>query len=325
MHGNSRSNDNGRAFEHACLYALQKALNAKTFHTPEIDENYSPHIAAHNAWNRIDGSLRKKLNRAAKTAAEYLFNLEPMLDESGTDPIRLIIQPDDMGELGDVRDILIIRTQREWSVGLSVKHNSLAVKHSRIASGLDFGEKWYRHPCSQKYWADVKPIFDRLDKLHRRGVDWSELTQDDKWNNVYVPLLTAFRNEILQQKENHRDMPRRMVEYLLGQFDFYKVISLDSREITQFQTFNLRGTLNLRSLEREPDIKIQLASLPKHILHFDFKEGSKTTLEMSLDEGWYFTFRIHNGDGRVIPSLKFDVQIRGMPSEIRVIDVAWIR
>ena len=28
MHANSRSNDNGRAFEHACLYALKNALQA---------------------------------------------------------------------------------------------------------------------------------------------------------------------------------------------------------------------------------------------------------------------------------------------------------
>ena len=324
MHANSRSNDNGRAFEHACLYALKNALQAKTTRTLEVDECYSPHIAARNAWERTDESLRKKLDRAARTAAEYLFKMEPMLDEHGDDPIRLIIQSDEMGELGDVRDIVIMRSQKEWSIGLSVKHNHFAVKHSRIASDLDFGERWYGHPCSDEYWESVKPVFDRLKVLRGKGYDWSDLTKDDKWNAVYVPLLTSFKDEIIRQADKYYDLPRRMVEYLLGQHDFYKVIGQDAKESTRFQTFNIRGSLNKRSSDREPEIKIPKACLPRKILHLDFKAGSKTTLIMCLDGGWQFSFRIHNGDGNVIPSLKFDVQIKGVPLEIKIIDVDWI-
>ncbi len=325
MRGNSASNDNGRAFEHACMYALKSALNAKTSHPTEIDSNYSPHIAAQNAWNNISVSLRLNLSRAAKTAAEYLFKLEPMLDEHGDDPVRLIIQPDTMGEYGDVRDIVIMREKREWSIGLSVKHNHFAVKHSRIASDLDFGDRWYKHQCSDEYWKVVEPVFTRLKGLKEKGMQWSDLSQEDKWQSIYVPLLTAFKDEIIRQSKTFYDIPKRMVEYLLGGFDFYKVISIDAQEKTRFQTFNIRGTLNRRSEDREPSEKIAVAHLPSKILHFDFKEGSKTTLVMCLNEGWQFTFRIHNGDGRIIPSLKFDVQIKGMPTEIQVIDVVWLK
>ena len=41
--------------------------------------------------------------------------------------------------------------------------------------------------------------------------------------------------------------------------------------------------------------------------------------------GWQFSFRLHNGDGCIIPSLKFDVQIKGMPTEVKVIDVVWLK
>lgn len=34
---------------------------------------------------------------------------------------------------GDVRDIVIKRKDIEWEVGLSIKHNHDAVKHSRLA------------------------------------------------------------------------------------------------------------------------------------------------------------------------------------------------
>lgn len=325
MHGTSASHDNGHAFEHACVYALSNALNIKTSHRPIVDENCLPHINAKNAWNKISVSLQNNLKRAAETAAEYLFELEPMLDEQGEDPVRLIIQSDEMGEYGDVRDIVIIREKREWSIGLSVKHNNFAVKHSRIGSDLDFGDRWYKHQCSKEYWDAVEPVFTRLKSLQDKGLQWSDLPKDDKWDSIYVPLLTAFRNEILRQAKVFHDTPRRMVEYLLGHFDFYKVVGLDAKEITRFQTFNLRGTLNRRSKDREPTEKIDIAHLPTKMLHFDFKERSKTTLLMCLDEGWQFSFRIHNGDGRIKPSLKFDVQIKGMPTEIKVIDVVWLK
>ena len=73
-------------------------------------------------------------------------------------------QKDESGETGDVRDIVIRRDDIEWEVGLSIKHNHAAVKHSRLSHVLDFGNEWYGIPCSNKYWNDVKPIFDMLER-----------------------------------------------------------------------------------------------------------------------------------------------------------------
>lgn len=53
--------------------------------------------------------------------------------------------------------------------------------------------------------------------------------------------------------------------------------------------------------------------LPTTLLFMDFKPKSKTTVIMSFDNGWQFSFRIHNAKDMVEPSLKFDVQIVGMP------------
>ncbi len=68
------------------------------------------------------------------------------------------IQPDKAGGEGDVRDILIRRKDKSWEVGLSIKHNNFAVKHSRLAKTLDFGDKWFGIRCSDAYWEEVKPI-----------------------------------------------------------------------------------------------------------------------------------------------------------------------
>lgn len=91
-----------------------------------------------------------------------------MILDDGLDELELKIQSDDKGKEGDVRDVLIIRRGIEWEIGLSVKHNHFAVKHSRLSKNLDFGKKWYGIDCSEQYWKDIKPIFEYLDSENKR-------------------------------------------------------------------------------------------------------------------------------------------------------------
>ena len=53
--------------------------------------------------------------------------------------------------------------------------------------------------------------------------------------DVYVPLLKAFLSEVCRSYEKNEELPTKMVEYLLGGYDFYKVISVDSKKITQIK------------------------------------------------------------------------------------------
>ena len=39
---------------------------------------------------------------------------------------------------------------------------------------------------------------------------------------------------------------------------------------------------------------------------------------MGFDNGWQFSFRIHNASTFVEPSLKFDIQLIGIPIEVDV-------
>ena len=66
------------------------------------------------------------------------------------------LQKDSEGEIGDVRDIIIVRRDIKWEIGLSIKHNHFAVKHSRLGKSLDFGERWFGVKCSEQYWEDIK-------------------------------------------------------------------------------------------------------------------------------------------------------------------------
>jgi len=73
------------------------------------------------------------------------------LTDNADDTLQLIIPTDDRGREGDVRDIIIVRSEIGWEIGISVKNNHSAVKHPRLSSVLDFGEKWFGIKCSDDY------------------------------------------------------------------------------------------------------------------------------------------------------------------------------
>ncbi len=314
-----RSNDQGRAFEFITLITLHEEISK--IREVVIIKN-SSYEATKRAWESIDAPLQVDLKKAAMAAVGSIFDLEPMILEDGNDKLELLVQQDSQGEKGDVRDILIVRRNVKWEIGLSLKHNHFAVKHSRLSKTIDFGEKWFNIPCSQQYWDEVNPLFDYLKEEKDKGTKWRDLP--DKENDVYVPLLNAFKEEVERSYGFHSEVPRRMVEYLLGEYDFYKVVSVDAKKITQIFTFNLRGTLNQSTKTTEPTTEIPIAKLPTRIVSIDFKPNKKNTIEMFMDEGWQFSFRIHNASSKVEPSLKFDVQIVGMPTTIISINCMWM-
>lgn len=315
----NRSNDYGRAYEFICLKTLEQEIGK--IRSVSVDKN-SSYIAASHAWQKLPDEYRNNYLISASVAVRRIFDMEPRIIEDCDDELELLIQQDSCGKSGDVRDILIIRRRIAWEIGLSLKHNHFAVKHSRLSAHLDFGKEWYDVPCSQQYWNRVSPIFEYLSVQHNDGLKFSDLP--NKQDDIYVPILKAFMNEIRGQYLEHKDIPSKLVEYLLGRFDFYKVISLDDSRRTLIQGFNLHGTLNKNgTTTSEPSIEIPLVKMPTRIVSLDFVPESKTTVELYLDEGWQFTFRLHNAATKVEPSLKFDVQIKGIPTAIITINCLW--
>ena len=313
-----QSNNQGRAYEYACLMTLTEEISKRR--KAEIEHN-SAFLAAKHAWSLMPDGFKAILASSANAVVSTIFEMEPMIIEKGDDSLTLKIQTDSEGKEGDVRDIVISRKGVQWEIGLSLKHNHFAVKHSRLAKGLDFGEKWFGIPCSDLYWKEIKPLFEYLATQKSAGKNWSELPTKD--TTVYIPLLQAFIDELKRSNAKDASVPRKMVEYLLGEFDFYKVISIDSKRITQIQSYNMHGQLNRASRTIKPQIQIPLASLPTRIVNLDFKPGSTTTVELYMDGGWQFSFRIHNASTKVETSLKFDIQIVGMPTTIITINCNW--
>ena len=314
-----KSNNLGRAFEYACIEVLEKRI--AEHRTVKIDKTSI--MAAYNAWQSIEQEQQDSFITAANAFIDTLFQAEPLILEydSENDIIELSINKDSDAEQGDVRDIVIKRGEIQWEIGLSMKHNHFAAKHSRLSPSIYFGEKWYGTPCDQSYWKNVKPIFDNLKELKKNKVAWHDM--NDKENSVYVPLLTAFKEEMLRAYQQSPEITKKLISYLLGIKDFYKVVSVDRKHLTEFQSFNLRGELNKDGKNHKATIFIPIAQLPDEIISLRFKPKSQTTLELYLNNGWSLSFRIHNASTIIEPSLKFDIQFIGVPKDIITINCTW--
>ena len=315
---NTRSNDQGRAYEYAWIKCLEEYLSK--MRNTKIVENTSL-ITNKKAWSLMDEDIQETYMISANAAIDTVLELEPRMTEIADDELTLEFQKDGQGIKGDVRDIVIRRRNIEWEIGLSIKHNHEAIKHSRLSYRLDFGKEWFNIPCSEKYWNSVGPIFEMLKKKKENGTKWSEI--EDKSQKIYIPLLQAFINEINNANKKDSTMPRKMIEYLIGVEDYYKIVSKDSNRITIVHTFNMHDTLNKPSKNKISAITVPIVKLPTRLVALELKPNSDNTVEMYLDNGWQLSFRIHNASNKVEPSLKFDIQFVSMPVEVLNIECRW--
>ena len=302
---------NGKAFEYALAHQYYTFIQAAGKNV-ELVEN-SALAVARGFYNSFPNDKKSEFDIAAKQTIETMLKIEPGLQaqRNGSDKLFISLQSDAEGAVGDVRDVVFRRITPSREIGFSAKNNNDAVKHSRLSRVLDFGREWLGCPCSIQYWEDIRPIFSFLSE--NEGKTFNSLG-DDKVSKVYVPLLTAFRNELMRIYENNDNIPEKLIRYLIGNYAFYKIIKDDSHNLIIVKAFNINNELNRNINGVKSPYKIPVINLPTRIVEFDFKQGAKdNTLDMILDGGWEISFRIHNASSRVEQSLKFDIRLLGNP------------
>lgn len=310
----------GKAFEYACLNSLNLELSN---HQEIVIEETSALGVARDFYNNANEETIEKMNLAANAAVRVILRLEPQLQNPLDNiPLYLTIQEDAAGIAGDVRDVLCIRRQNEWEIGLSCKHNHSAVKHSRLSPNIDFGQMWFGIPCSTQYFQEINPMFDELRELKSNKVLWRDI--ENKEERYYIPLLEAFMRELRRlDAENPGIIPGRLLSYLLGVNDFYKVITDDKRKVTKVQVYSLYGTLNRAAGRVRPQVKIPQLVMPQRFFDINFKPSSGNTINVVCDGGWTISMRIHNASSKVEPSLKFDVNLLGVPPTLYTHHEPW--
>lgn len=307
---------NGKAFEYACLQSFYDYLSP----SQEVIVEISPQLdTANNFFLSSSDDLQRKLTLAANAATRVIVRLEPQLEyPSSNIPLYLSIQADAQGKLGDVRDVLCLRKQNDWEIGLSCKHNHHAVKHSRLSATIDFGKEWFGFPCSDTYFDAVTPIFEMLRTIREHSnatALWSEI--EGKNERIYIPILKAFMDELSRiDNANPSIIPERLIRYLIGKNDFYKVITSNAKKSTRIEAINIAGSLNRQSEGKQSLVNVARLKLPTRFFNVGFKPASTTTVEVVCDEGWSVSMRIHNASSRIEASLKFDVNLISLPNSI---------
>ncbi len=276
---------NGKAFEWAVGNEIHVSYGF------EIEDSAS---ARQNKGCFLDKSItdkqRELFKKNASNAVKHIFEKEH-IGEVGK--IRFLA--DQKGEVGDVRDIVVVLSNREF--GLSCKTNHDAYKHSRLSDKLDFVKKWKLHSdgCGSIYLDEVKAIFGELRQIKKESGGktlWADVKNVPY--RFYWPVLNAFQKEIERVHAIDSGMCKNFIKYLIGSHDFYKVIS-KSNEVS-ISAFNLNGTLS-----------VSIPLLPDKIDLIKDKNSSQYSKTIVFSKGWTFNFRIHSASSRVEPSLKFDV------------------
>lgn len=316
MAKSGKQTETGKAFEYACAFVLfqrySQYTTVKLLDSPQMK-------TAKRAFENLGIKEQKEYMQGAEAAVRIIDRLEPKLSSTKS-AMSVSLQTDSAGIAGDVRDVLCLRGD-EWQIGLSCKHNHQAVKHSRLSDTIDFGKDWFGKACSQEYFNAVREVFIPLRKIRDDSkaqgnpAKWDVL--EDKESKCYIPVLKAFMKELQRLDSAYPgEIPGRLINYLIGVNDFYKVIMNDQRRFTMIESVNINGTLNQKDGKKKALVDVPLMKLPTRFYEIGFKEGSKNTIVVVCDQGWNVSMRIHNASSKIEPSLKFDVQLMAMPSSI---------
>lgn len=268
-------------------------------------------MAAKSAWETLESEDRKLYSLSAWATIELMFEKELNIDLQTCDVFRIYIKADECYEVEDVCFIVIEFDDIVWEIGFSINYKPALVKHYRLSKDVDLGEKLYGVKYTQQYWDETNPVFSFLAEEKVKGTYFRDIGSIEE--KIYVPLLNAFMKEIKAAIVKDACVPRRFVERMLSKYGFYNVISLDSQRVMAIQSYNIFSIFNKTNQVEEPKVLMSNIELPKELLYIGFKKSSKNTILICFDNGWQFSFRIHNAEDKVNTSLKFDIQIVGMP------------
>ena len=292
---NSPQVDNGRAFEFSVAQALSATIGVEILESPSS-------INAQQSYKMISEKLRNRFDNASLKVAQHLIEKELTLVEKK--PRAVWLPSDSIGQKGDVRDVIISTENGE--IGISCKTNHDAFKHSRLSGKADFVKSWGLdvNGCSDRYWSDVRPVFDELSKIRKASKATALWRfEPDVPDRFYWPVLDAFEREIKRlndKADSEFSIASNLVTYIIGIKDFYKVTVRP--DVVELQGFNLGGTLSVTKTR-----------LPNQIIGIDRLDGGQYSKTIRFNRGFTFNFRIHNASSRIESSLKFDVTAVSLP------------
>ncbi len=271
-----RSNDMGRAFEFALCDQIinifkNVTLTERAMYEQQRDIQHFEYLNFKTQNSYVESSTLICYN--------WLSNkINPR------ESYRLDRLPDSAGVYGDVTDIRII-SEREC-LNISLKHNHDALKHPRLTRlpnwiGLNYDDEYTR--IHNEIWDN---FFELVEVVAPNATLFRDLTIIDRDfvnDNLYDPFC-AFVADYLSENTSSPHAVRQMFNFLVGTYDFYKII--DRNDFIAIQEF----------------INIPIPTRVK------IKQTDRSHISMIFDNGIELNLRLHTASSRLIRSVKFDVR-----------------
>ena len=316
----------GKAFEYICMESIRDHAASKGI-SVTIDES-GGFGACKACADGMQTSAKALYRQGADAAVDFIFDCEPYLyDNLMASHLHIAMQSDSAGQAGDVRDLLCLRWiipgVRKWEIGVSCKHNHVAIKHPRInvLASTDFLHNWTggNYSLSPSFKNAMGGFIPAVNQ--KIGEDWDAvLGSDGTFRDRLLETATAAVADELRRHQGDPLFAEILFRFLLGTKDFYKVMIFDKERLSRVSIFNFYGTLNQKTKNAKPARVLRKLTLPQSIISISNK---KQYLWIVFDKGWSVRLRLHNASGKVEPSMKFDAQLEGMPMELMNLAFPW--
>ena len=300
-----KQNKNGNAFEFALANCLACAVGVEV--KPRELKALSADKTADKARDDFfdqPPEFRRWLAKAAEAAISHIVKLEgKALAKAGEKNVQML--PDSAGQEGDPRDIILPVNGR--TIAISAKLNNDTMKNPRLQFGKpDFADAWGLGVNVSPDYIDAVADVAELVRQVRDGdaINWKDFSE--KKNDVYAPLLRAFRDEMLRlmgDESKSASVCRAFARYMVGKRDYYKAMAYHRKELVVVQGYNFNRKMACPG-----------APFPKFLISAAL--SGETTLVLTFDGGWVFKMRMHTAERRITNSLKWDVRIIGHPSNL---------
>ncbi len=278
-----RSNDMGRAYEFAlCNQIIDNFKNVYLTNRTEAEQQRD---AEH--FNSLSHNTKIEYIQSAKLVCEkwLIKKIHP------AELYTLDRLPDRAGVNGDVTDIRMVSDFD--TINISLKHNHDALKHPRLTRipnwiGLNSDAK-YRE-IHDKIWDDFFVLAKKLNPGATLFRDLIAVDEEFINNYLYNPFC-SFITEYLSDNSTSIQAVQNMFDFLVGTYDFYKII--DYRDHIKIQDF---------------------INIPKPTSVSIF-QTDRSHIAMNFNNGVTLDLRLHTASSRLISSVKFDV--RGVFDDIK--------
>lgn len=110
----------------------------------------------------------------------------------------------------------------------------------------------------------------------------------------------------------------KIIEFLLEEYNFCPMTNTNDNTYSAINMEYIYFLLNGKSFSKTSKYHLPKSLLPKRMIHIGTTPNDNMTVELYLDKGWQFNFKIQKEKSHTTTALHFKPEIVSMPKEIAI-------